>query len=63
MIAQLLVSVIVVLVITAGVFIFWIYRSILHPLNMLKDAAQNIKEGNLDLRSRQMKTMNWANFA
>ena len=50
MIAQLLVSVIVVLVITAGVFIFWIYRSILHPLNMLKDAAQNIKEGNLDFK-------------
>lgn len=50
MIIELLITVVAVLVVTAGVFIYWIYRSILRPMNMLKDAAKNIKEGNLDFK-------------
>mgnify|MGYP001623119934 FL=1 len=44
MIIELVLVVIAVLVVTAGVFIYWIYRSILKPMNILKDAAKNIKE-------------------
>ena len=50
MIIELVLVVIAVLVVTAGVFIYWIYRSILKPMNILKDAAKNIKEGNLDFK-------------
>ena len=50
MIIELVLVVIAGLVVTAGVFIYWIYRSILKPMNILKDAAKNIKEGNLDFK-------------
>ena len=38
------------LILFAGSFIamFWLYKSIVHPLNKLKTAAENIKDGNLN---------------
>ncbi|MCI6676222.1 MAG: HAMP domain-containing histidine kinase [Clostridiales bacterium] len=45
---QLIGAVIVVLILTATICSYWIYRSILRPLNKLKIATKNIKEGNLD---------------
>ncbi len=48
MIIQLIVAIILILMLTAATFSYWIYRSVLRPLNQLKAATQNIKEGNLD---------------
>lgn len=38
----------VILVVTAGILIIWIYRGVVIPLGRMKIATQNIKEGNLD---------------
>lgn len=48
MMIQLVVAVIFVLILTATIFSCWIYHSVLRPLNQLKDATKNIKDGNLD---------------
>jgi signal transduction histidine kinase len=45
---QTVISFIIILIFTAGLLIFWIYRSILRPLNVLKVATNHIKEGDLD---------------
>lgn len=41
-------AVVMILVLTAGILIFWIYRGVNLPLSEMKIAAQNIKDGNLD---------------
>lgn len=48
MIADMLVSVLLILVFTACMLVMWIYRGIFTPLRKLQAAAENIKEGNLD---------------
>jgi signal transduction histidine kinase len=45
---QLVCSLVFVVMLTAGVLIIWIYRSILRPLNTLHAATDAMKEGNLD---------------
>lgn len=40
--------VILILVFTAALLIFWIYRGVMQPLGKMQLAAKNIKEGNLD---------------
>lgn len=47
-IRMVLVTVILILLLTATVLIIWIYRSIYFPIKELRTAAENIKEGNLD---------------
>ena len=51
-IKKLVVQIIItsLLILFAGSFIamFWLYKSIVHPLNKLKTAAENIKDGNLN---------------
>jgi signal transduction histidine kinase len=43
------VTVLVILLLLASfIMIIWIYKSLITPLGKLKDAAENIKEGNLD---------------
>ena len=42
-----------VVFLTAGLLIYWIYRSVSVPLEKLQKAARNIKEGNLDFEIRQ----------
>ncbi len=37
-----------ILVLTATILIVWVYRSIINPIRKLRNAANNIKEGNLD---------------
>ncbi|MBP5158750.1 MAG: HAMP domain-containing histidine kinase [Lachnospiraceae bacterium] len=37
-----------VLIITAVILVFWLYRSIISPITVLTDATQMIKQGNLD---------------
>ena len=38
----------VILLVTACALMIWIYRSMIIPIRRLQDAAENIKEGNLD---------------
>ena len=38
--------------VTSGVLIYWIYRTVPVPLSKLQKAARNIKEGNLDFEIR-----------
>lgn len=37
-----------IIVLTAAVLVMWLYRSLIRPLNVLKMATKNMKEGNLD---------------
>ncbi len=45
---DLLISIVLILIFTAGMLTIWIYKGIINPIRKLKVAAQNIKEGNLD---------------
>ena len=45
---QSAISFIVILFFTACILIFWIYRSIIQPLNILRVATDHIKDGDLD---------------
>lgn len=45
---QSVISFIIILFLTAFLLIFWIYRSILKPLNILRLATHHIKEGDLN---------------
>ena len=47
---DILIAVILILVITAALLIFWIYKGITYPLGKMQKAAKNIKEGNLDFQ-------------
>ena len=47
-IRNMLVAIILILAMTAGGMIIWIYRGVAVPLGKMKVATQNIKEGNLD---------------
>lgn len=47
-ISDSLFAIVLVLAITAGVLIIWIYRGVAIPLGKMKRATQNIKDGNLD---------------
>ena len=45
---NMLYGIVVVLTITAIALVFWIYNGVMRPLTKMKEAANNIKEGNLD---------------
>lgn len=45
---DIILAVFCILVITSGMSTLWIYRSVTSPLKKLREATQNIKEGNLD---------------
>ena len=45
---DLILAVVVILLFTACAMIVWIYRSMITPIRKLQDAAENIKDGNLD---------------
>ena len=49
-IANMLVAIVLILALTAGIMIIWIYRGVAIPLGRMKIATQNIKEGNLDFK-------------
>ena len=48
LVGDTLVSILLILVLTAVLLILWIYRGVVEPLNRMKIATQNIKDGNLD---------------
>ncbi len=45
---DMLISVMLILVLTAAMLTIWIYRSMITPVKKLEEATKNIKEGNLD---------------
>lgn len=45
---DMMISVILILVFTAGMLTVWIYQGIINPIHKLQVATQNIKAGNLD---------------
>ena len=47
-ITNMFLAIILILALTAGAMIIWIYRGVAVPLGRMKIATQNIKEGNLD---------------
>ena len=47
-ISNMFMAVILILAMTAGLLIIWIYRGVAIPLGRMKIATQNIKDGNLD---------------
>lgn len=50
LVIQGVISFIIILSLTAFVLILWIYRSILRPLNVLRIATNQIREGDLDYK-------------
>lgn len=48
MFSEMILSGILILVLTGVILMFWVYQSIVKPLEMLQTATKNIKEGNLD---------------
>ena len=45
---QSTISIFFILILTASLFTVWIYRSIVRPINVLKDSACKIRDGNLN---------------
>lgn len=50
MLADFLISVMLILVFTAAILIIWTYSAIIPKVRQLTEAAENIKEGNLDFQ-------------
>lgn len=48
LVVDMLIAIIAILVFTSAMLTIWIYKGINSPLKKLKEATQNIKEGNLD---------------
>lgn len=46
--AQILISVLLIVSMMACMLLLWLYRSILNPIDALKKATRNIRDGNLD---------------
>jgi signal transduction histidine kinase len=49
---QAVISFILIIMITAIILVLWLYRSIIRPMNILKRATKEMKEGNLDYSIR-----------
>lgn len=48
LLADIIISIVMILVLTACMLTIWIYTSLINPIKRLQVAAQNIKDGNLD---------------
>ena len=48
------ICIVFILIFTAALLVFWIYRSVMQPLQKMQIAAKNIKEGNLDFELKPM---------
>ena len=53
-IVDMIFGIIIALVLTGALLIFWIYRAVMRPLGRMQVAAKNIKEGNLDFELKPM---------
>lgn len=48
LILDTVIAIVLVLIMTSGLFTAWMYKGMVNPINKLKLATQNIKNGNLD---------------
>lgn len=48
LIVEIFIATVLILIFTSGILTMWIYKGIITPVRKLKEAAGNIKEGNLD---------------
>ncbi len=48
MIFEIVLAITIIIVGIASIMVMWLYNTILKPLNLLKDATQKIRDGNLD---------------
>lgn len=48
MVAEMLLTGVLIICFTGGILVMWVYRSILQPLNKLQEATKQIRDGNLD---------------
>ena len=48
MVAQLMITAVLMLMFICGSLTIWVYRSILRPLSKLQEATRKIRDGNLD---------------
>ncbi len=48
LIKDVVIAIVIILILTSALLIYWIYRSVVMPLAQMQIATQNIKEGNLD---------------
>lgn len=55
MIFKMMFSMVMILILTAGILVMWIYAGIYNPIRKLQTAAENIKEGNLDFTLEAVK--------
>ena len=49
------IAIVLILMLTAILLIFWIYGGIISPINKLQEAAKNVKEGNLNFELKAEK--------
>lgn len=45
---DMLFGIVIILILSALLLVFWIYRGVMQPLRKMQEATKNIKEGNLD---------------
>ena len=50
LLSELVIAVFIILILTAVLLMIWIYRSMITPIKQLQEAADRIKEGNLDFK-------------
>ncbi len=48
LITRMMIGIVVALILTASLLIWWLYRGIVRPIRKMQEAARNIEEGNLD---------------
>lgn len=48
MLAEMMMTGILIICFTGGILVMWVYRSILRPLHKLQEATKQIRDGNLD---------------
>lgn len=60
---DVLISILLILVLTATMLTIWMYTSMINPIKKLQTAAQNIKDGNLDFQWNRTAGMRLGNSA
>lgn len=51
----MVVAIVIIILLTAAIFVIWTYRSLVSPINDLQKAVHNIQEGNLEFKIEDVK--------
>lgn len=52
---RMVVAIVIIILLTAAIFVIWTYRSLVSPINDLQKAVHNIQEGNLEFKIEDVK--------